>query len=117
MGDYDRALALCSEILEKEPDLYSALYNCGNIHLMDGQYKDAEQLLSRAVQLVPEQAAPRHFLGARSCKTAECGGATLSVASRGHGFKVWDYHYWLARSLEGSGICPQREWSTNGLCN
>jgi len=30
---------------------------------MDGQYKDAEQLLSRAVQLVPEQAAPRHFLG------------------------------------------------------
>jgi len=40
MGDYDRALALCSEILEKEPDLYSALYNCGNIHLMDGQYKE-----------------------------------------------------------------------------
>src|SRR5260370_16752965 len=63
MGDYERACALCSEILEKEPNLYSALYNCGNIHLMDGQYRDAEQLLSRAVQLVPEQAAPKHFLG------------------------------------------------------
>src|SRR5208282_2523594 len=63
MGDYERALALCSEVLEKEPNLYSALYNCGNIHLLDGQYRDAEQLLSRAVQLVPEQAAPKHFLG------------------------------------------------------
>jgi protein O-mannosyl-transferase len=63
MGDYERAFALCSEILEKEPNLYSALYNCGNIHLMDGQYREAEQLLSRAVQLVPEQAAPKHFLG------------------------------------------------------
>jgi len=87
MGDYDRALALCSEILEKEPDLYSALYNCGNIHLMDGQYKDAEQLLSRAVQLVRSRRRPDIFWGARSCKTAECGGATLSVASRGHGFQ------------------------------
>src|ERR1017187_9103345 len=63
MGDYERALALCSVILRKEPNLYSALYNCGNIHLLDGQYKDAEQLLARSVQLVPEQAAPKHVLG------------------------------------------------------
>jgi len=104
MGDYERAFALCSEILQKEPNLYSALYNCGNIHLLDGQYKDAEQLLSRAVQLVPEQAAPKHFLGRallQDGRNAEAQPYLLQAAAIGP--KVWDYHYWLAVSFEGSG--------------
>jgi tetratricopeptide (TPR) repeat protein len=104
MGDYERAFALCSEILKKEPNLYSALYNCGNIHLMDGQYRDAEQLLAQAVQLVPEQAAPKHFLGRallQDGRNAEAQPYLLqAVAMDG---KVWDYHYWLAVSFEGSG--------------
>src|SRR6202158_1242563 len=104
MGDYERAFALCSEILEKEPNLYSALYNCGNIHLMDGQYRDAEQLLSRAVQLVPEQAAPRHFLGRallQDGRNAEAQPYLLQAVVMDP--KVWDYHYWLAESFEQSG--------------
>ncbi|MGB6247616.1 MAG: tetratricopeptide repeat protein [Terriglobales bacterium] len=104
MGDYERALALCSEILEKEPNLYSALYNCGNIHLMDGQYREAEQLLSRAVELVPEQAAPKHFLGRallQEGRNAEAQSYLLQAAAMDP--KVWDYHYWLAESLEKSG--------------
>jgi len=118
MGDYDRALALCSEILEKEPDLYSALYNCGNIHLMDGQYKDAEQLLSRAVQLVRSRRHPDIFWGARSCKTGGMRRRNPICC------KPW---LWIPRfgtitigwpgRLKVVGICPQREWSTNGLCN
>jgi protein O-mannosyl-transferase len=111
MGDYERALALCSEILEKEPTLYSALYNCGNIHLMDGQYRDAEQLLSRAVELVPEQAAPKHFLGRallQQGRNAEAQPYLLQAAAMDP--KVWDYHYWLAESLEKSGnISAARE--------
>ena len=97
MGDYRAGFALCSEILAKEPNLYSALYNCGNIHLMDGQYKDAEQLLSRAVQLVPEQAAPKHFLGRallQDGRNAEAQPYLLQAAVMDP--KVWDYHYWLA---------------------
>ena len=104
MGDYERAFALCSEILEKEPNLYSALYNCGNIHLMDGQYRDAEQLLARAVQLVPEQAAPKHFLGRallQDGRNAEAQPYLLQAVVMDP--KVWDYHYWLAVSFEGSG--------------
>jgi protein O-mannosyl-transferase len=104
MGDYERALALCSEILEKEPNLYSALYNCGNIHLMDGQYQDAEQLLSHAVRLVPEQAAPKHFLGRallQDGRNAEAQPYLLQAAAMDP--KVWDYHYWLAESYERSG--------------
>jgi tetratricopeptide (TPR) repeat protein len=104
MGDYQPALALCSEILAKEPSLYSALYNCGNIYLMDGQYRDAEQLLSRAVQLAPEQAAPRHFLGRallQEGRIAEAQRYLLQAAAMDT--KVWDYHYWLAVSFEDSG--------------
>jgi tetratricopeptide (TPR) repeat protein len=104
MGDYERAFALCSEILEKEPNLYSALYNCGNIHLMDGQYRDAEQLLSRAVQLVPEQAAPKHFLGRallQDGRNAEAQPYLLQAVAMDP--KVWDYHYWFGVSLERSG--------------
>jgi tetratricopeptide (TPR) repeat protein len=104
MGDYERAFALCSEILEKEPNLYSALYNCGNIHLMDGQYRQAEQLLSRAVQLVPEQSAPKHFLGRallQDGRSAEAQPYLLQAVVMDP--KVWDYHYWLAESFEESG--------------
>jgi protein O-mannosyl-transferase len=104
MGDYGRALSLCSEILDKEPDLYSALYNCGNIHLLDGQYRDAEELLSRAVESVPEQAGPKHFLGRALLKdgrNAEAQPYLQQAAAMDP--KVWDYHYWLAESFEQSG--------------
>jgi len=107
MGEYDRALALCSEILEKEPNLYSALYNCGNINLLDGRYRNAEQLLSRAIQLVPEQAAPKHFLGRallQDGRNVEAQPYLQQAAAMDP--KVWDYHYWLAESLEQSGNTP-----------
>jgi Flp pilus assembly protein TadD len=104
MGDYEKALALCSEILDKEPNLYSALYNCGNIHLLDHQYQEAEQLLIRAVQLVPEQSGPKHFLGRaliEEGRNTEAQPYLLQAAAMDP--KVWDYHYWLAASLEKSG--------------
>ena len=71
---------------------------------MDGQYRDAEQLLERAVQLVPEQAGPKHFLGRALLKdgrNAEAQPYLLQAASMDP--KVWDYHYWLAESFERSG--------------
>lgn len=107
MGDYERAMALCSEILEKEPNLYSALYNCGNIDLMDGRYKEAEHLLSRAMELDPQQAGPKHFLGRalfKDGRNAEAQGYLLQAVAMNP--SVWDYHYWLAESLEQSGNIP-----------
>jgi tetratricopeptide (TPR) repeat protein len=107
MGDYERALSLCSQVLEKEPDLYSALYNCGNINLLDGQYKAAEQLLSRAVQLVPEQASPKHFLGRallQEGRTKEAQPYLMQAVAMDP--KVWDYHYWLAESFQHNGNIP-----------
>lgn len=104
MGDFDQALALCSEILEKEPDLYSALYNCGNIHLMDGQYAEAERLLSRAVKLAPEDAGPKHFLG-RALFDEGRNDEALPYLRQAAALdpKVWDYHYWLGMAIERGG--------------
>lgn len=107
MGDFDKAFALCSEILEKEPNLYSALYNCGNIHLIDHQYAEAERLLSRAVQLVPEQAAPKHYLGRallEDGRNDEAQPYLRQAAALDPG--TWDYHYWLGVSFEKSGNLP-----------
>jgi protein O-mannosyl-transferase len=104
IGNFDGAFALCDEILAKEPDLFTALYNCGNIHLTDGKYAEAEQLLSRAVQLSPEEAGPKHFLGrallldGRNQEAQPYLQAAVTMDP-----KVWDYHYWLAESLQQSG--------------
>jgi Flp pilus assembly protein TadD len=60
------------------------------------------------VQLVPEQAAPRHFLGRallQDKQNAEAQPYLLQAVAMDP--KVWDYHYWLARSLEESGNMPE----------
>ena len=107
MGDFDNALALCSEILQKEPNLYSAVYNCGNIHLMNHQYADAERLLSQAVELAPDQAAPKHFLGRALLEDGRNGQGQLYLRQAAAlDPKVWDYHYWLGVSFEKSGNMP-----------
>jgi len=104
MGDYDKAMELCSEILAKEPNLYSALYNCGNTHLLAGQYAQAEVLLRHAVELAPEQAAPRHFLGRALFEDGRNSEAQSHLqAAVTMDPKVWDYHFWLGESLELSG--------------
>ena len=101
MGDYPEAFALCDKILAKDPDLYSAIYNCGNIHLMAGQFTEAQQLLTRAVATVPEQAGPKHYLGRTLLEEGKNGEAQPYLkAAVAIDPKVWDYHYWLAVSLE-----------------
>jgi tetratricopeptide (TPR) repeat protein len=104
VGNFDGAFALCDEILAKEPDLFTALYNCGNIYLTDGKYSEAEQLLFRAAQLSPEEAGPKHFLGRALLLDGRNQEAQsyLQAAVRMDP-KVWDYHYWLAESLQQSG--------------
>ena len=104
MGDFEPAFALCDQVLAKEPNLYSALYNCGNIYLTDGQYAEAERLLSHAIEVSPEQAAPKHFLGRallQDGRNAEAQPYLLQAVAMDP--KVWDYHYWLAQSLERNG--------------
>ncbi len=104
MGDFDRALAYCDKILAKDPNLYSALYNCGNTHMLAGKYAEAERLLSQAIEVVPQDAAPKHYLGRTLLQDGRNQEAQPYLeAAVAMDPKVWDYHYWLAKSLERSG--------------
>jgi tetratricopeptide (TPR) repeat protein len=104
LGDYDRSRALCDRTLASDPNLYSALYNCGNVELMAGHYSPAEQLLARAVQNSPQLAAPRHFLGrALLLDGKNVEGQRFLQQAAAIDPQVSDYHYWLGRSLEESG--------------
>ena len=104
IGDFDKAFALCDQILQKEPDLYSAVYNCGNVHLMDRQYKEAEQLLTRAVKLSPEDPAPKHYLGRALLEEGSYADSEAYLQQAvSLDEKVWDYHYWLGVSYEKTG--------------
>ena len=101
MGDYQQAFALCDQVLAKDPSLYSAVYNCGNIHLMAGQFEEAQRLLTQAVATVPEQAGPKHYLGRAFLQDGKIHEAQPYLeAAVAIDPKIWDYHYWLAVSLE-----------------
>jgi tetratricopeptide (TPR) repeat protein len=104
LGDYDQAIGLCQQAMRTDPNLYSALYNCGNIELMAGQYGEAALLLRRAVGVSPQLAAPRHFLGRALLLEGRNSEAQQylrqAVAMDG---SVYDYHYWLGCSLQQSG--------------
>ena len=104
LGDYDRALDLCSQVLARDPDLYSAVYNCGNIQLMAGNYAAAEPLLQRALRLSPELSAPYHFLGRALLLDGKNNAAQPYLQQAvTMDQTVYDYHYWLGQSLEKSG--------------
>jgi protein O-mannosyl-transferase len=107
LGDFDHALSLCSQVLQVEPDLYSALYNCGNINLMAGHYSDAEKLLTLAVREAPEEAAPNYFLGLvffRIGRPKEAEASFQKAVALDP--DVYDYHYWYARVLIARGDIP-----------
>ena len=101
LGEYDRALDLCSKVLSREPDLYSGVYNCGNIQLMAKHYEAAEQLLRRAMQEAPQLPNPRHFLGrALMLQGKNAEGQLYLKQALAIDPSVYDFHYWLALSLE-----------------
>ncbi len=104
LGDYDQASGLCKQALATDPNLYSALYNCGNIELMAGHYSEAEPLLRRAITVSPQLAAPRHFLGrALLLEGRNADAQPLLRQAVMMDPSVYDYHYWLGLSLEKSG--------------
>ena len=107
VGDYKRAFSYCDEVLGSGHELYSALYNCGNVHLMAGQYKEAEELLMRASTENPELAEPKYYLGRALLEDGQNAPAqAYLLAAVNQDPTVWTYHYWLGWSLEQAGNVP-----------
>ncbi len=108
LGDYDRAASLCSDVLAREPDLYAALYNCGNAQFLAGNDREAEKLLSRAIQVSPGLAEPNYFLGRTLLRMGRQAEAekylTIAATLQPQGY---EYHYWLGQALEKRGAVSQ----------
>ena len=104
LGDFDRAFSYCDAVMAKEPELYTALYNCGNVHLMKGEYRQAEDLLGRAIAVNPDSAEPKYYFGRALIGEGKPGEAgTYLRAAVKEDSSVWTYHYWLGWALEQGG--------------
>jgi len=113
LGDYERASQLCWRVLDRDPSLYSALYNCGTMQIMANHYQSAEQLLRHAVQAAPELPGSRHFLGRTLFLEGKYDEARQYLGqAAAMDPSVFDNHYWLGRALEQSGdkAGAQREY-------
>lgn len=107
LGDYDPALALCSNALQRDTTLYAALELCGNVQFLTGNYAEAEKLLSHAAAIAPDRAAPLHLLGRVYLQTGRTAQGEESLRKAVElDSTVFDYHYWYARALAQRGDVP-----------
>jgi tetratricopeptide (TPR) repeat protein len=104
LGDYQTALRLYLQVLEREPDLYSALYNCGYAYFTLNDDKQSEKLLLRAMHVAPDYAAPVFVLGRIYLRNGkpelaeEYFRRALTIDPSGY-----DFHYWLGEAMKSRG--------------
>lgn len=53
VGDFERSLADCAEVLERNPVHFGALAGCGRIYLQTGEYEKALDYFKRALAVNP----------------------------------------------------------------
>lgn len=104
LGDYQTALRLYLQVLEREPELYSALYNGGYTYFLRDQDAQSEKLLQRAMRVAPDYAAPVFYLGRIYLRTGKPELAEIyfkkALAIDPHGY---DFHYWLGETMAARG--------------
>lgn len=100
LSEYEKALAICSDVLKSESLLTTTLLDCGNVYVAARQYPEAEKLLSTASARIPDQAAPKYFLGRLYVATGRIAEAEASFAKAvALDPTVYDYFCWYARTL------------------
>lgn len=108
LGDYQTALTLYSQVLEKEPNLYSALYNSGYAYFLLNEDAQSEERLLHAMQVAPDYAAPVYYLGRiylRGGKPALA--ETYFRKAIAIDPKGYDFHYWLGATMAERGLSSQ----------
>jgi protein O-mannosyl-transferase len=114
LGEYRKALAICSDVLRSGQILNTTLMDCGNINLSAGQYPDAEKLLTEASAKIPNEAAPAFFLGRLYFQTGRMAEAETSFRKAvGLDPTIYDYRCWYGRilALRGDIAGARREFS------
>jgi protein O-mannosyl-transferase len=114
IGDYNAAVPLCTDALQKDSSLYATLDMCGNVNVLAGNYAEAEKLLTEAIRIAPDRAAPRHLLGRVYFQTGRTADAEATFRKALElDANAYDYHLWYARALaaRGDGTDARREYT------
>jgi tetratricopeptide (TPR) repeat protein len=116
VGDYDQATRVCDKLLEKAPDLLSAVFNCGNVQLQAGHPNEAAELLAKAVALAPTQSDPVFWLGRaylQAGRVPEAKEAFQKAISLNE--NVPEYRYWMNQAEQAAS--NPRSSSTKQIVN
>jgi 4-amino-4-deoxy-L-arabinose transferase-like glycosyltransferase len=104
LGDYRKAISLYTQVLQREPDFYDALYNGGLTYFLMGSDDQAERLFSHAIQVAPGLDGPIFYLGRICLRKSQPDLAesyfkqALRINPTGYGL-----HYWLGQALAARG--------------
>jgi tetratricopeptide (TPR) repeat protein len=103
-GQSDKAMRLYQEVLERDPLYWRSNYNLGHAYLKAGRYREAEQSLTRAVQIDGSDPDEYILLAAAQRQQNELDDAirnaerAIQISPQSSG-----YHYTLGTILRASG--------------
>jgi tetratricopeptide (TPR) repeat protein len=62
-GNYDAAISLFRQVLERKPGFWLANFNLGYVYYKSGKLPEAERHLKKAIEISPLDPAEHRFLG------------------------------------------------------
>ena len=60
---YNEALESVTRVLETDPENVKALYRCGKVYMVKGEFENAVTFLQRASKLNPEERVSNSLVG------------------------------------------------------
>jgi protein O-mannosyl-transferase len=104
IGRYDRAIPLYLDVLQRNPQFWSANYNLGYAYYRSGEFSEAEKYLNRAIQIDDHDADQFIFLARAQMEQGRLEEAGQNVErALQRGPQSPGFHFVLAKILEARG--------------
>lgn len=104
IGRYDRAIPLYLDVLQRNPQFWSANYNLGYAYYRSGKFSEAETYLNRAIQIDDQDADQFIFLARAQMEQGRLEEAGQNVErALQRGPQSPGFHFVLAKILEARG--------------
>jgi protein O-mannosyl-transferase len=107
-GEYDQALPLYMEVLQRDPNFWRSNYNLAFLYYKTGHHAEAEFYFKRAIQIDPSDGDEFLYLAVVQMHQGRLeeaiGGARRAVQLNP---KAFGYHYVLGAMLKAKGLRPE----------